>query len=64
MLGVTSLARHLHVDAEESLVRATDKFIDRFDAVEQIVLLDKKTMQELSTDELNRIWEQNKHKKT
>ena len=64
LLGVTSLARHLHVDAEESLVRATDKFIDRFDAVEQIVLLDKKTMQELSTDELNRIWEQNKHKKT
>jgi len=64
LLGVTSLARQLHIDAEESLVRATDKFIDRFEAVEQAVLLDKKTMQELSSDELNQIWDQNKHKKT
>ena len=64
LLGVTSLARHLHLDAEEALVRATDKFIDRFEAVEQTVLLNQKTMQELSSEELNRIWEQNKHKKT
>ena len=64
LLGVTSLARQLHIDAEESLVRATDKFIDRFEALENIVLLDQKTMQELSSEELNRIWEQNKHKKS
>lgn len=64
LLGVTSLARQLHIDAEESLVRATDKFIDRFEELENIVLLDQKTMQELSSEELNRIWKQNKHKKT
>ena len=64
LLGVTSLARQLHLDAEEALVRATDKFIDRFEAVEQIVLMEQKTMQELSSEELNRIWDQNKHKKT
>ncbi|MBQ2999924.1 MAG: nucleoside triphosphate pyrophosphohydrolase [Clostridia bacterium] len=64
LLGVTSLARHLHMDAEEALVRATDKFIERFEAVEQTVLLNQKTMQDLSSEELNQIWEQNKHKKT
>ena len=35
-----------------------------FEAVEKIVLSDQKTMQELSNDELNQIWDQNKHKKS
>ena len=62
LLSVTSLARKLHVDSEEALVHATDKFIDRFDAIEQTVLAEQKDIQEISNEELNRIWEQNKHK--
>ncbi|MBO5939469.1 MAG: nucleoside triphosphate pyrophosphohydrolase [Clostridia bacterium] len=64
LLSVTSLARHLHIDSEEALVRATDKFIDRFDEIEQAVLAQGKVISEISTEELNRIWDQNKHKKT
>ncbi len=64
LLSVTSLARHLHIDAEESLVRATDKFIDRFDEIEQVVLAEQKEISEFSAKELNQIWDQNKHKKT
>lgn len=64
LLSVTSLARHLHLDAEESLVRATDKFIDRFDEIEQAVIAEKKEIKNISTEELNQIWDQNKHKKS
>ena len=64
LLSVTSLARQLHIDSEEALVRATDKFIDRFDEIEQAVLAEHKEIQEISAEELNRIWDQNKHKKT
>ena len=63
LLSVTSLARQLHVDSEEALVRATDKFIDRFDEIEQAVLAEHKEIGEISVEELNRIWDQNKHKK-
>lgn len=64
LLSVTSLARQLHIDSEEALVRATDKFIDRFDEIEQAVLAEHKEIKNISADELNRIWDQNKHKKT
>ncbi len=63
LLSVTSLARHLHIDSEEALVRATDKFIDRFEIVEEAVLSQKKELQDFTTEELNQIWDQNKHKK-
>ena len=64
LLSVTSLARQLHIDSEEALVRATDKFIDRFDEIEQAVLAEHKEIENISVDELNQIWDQNKHKKS
>lgn len=62
LLTVTSLCRKLGIEPEMALNRATDKFIDRFDAVEQAVLKEQKTMDEVDLDTLNRIWEENKHK--
>ena len=37
LLAVTSLARMLHVNAEEALFHATNRFIDRFEAIEKAV---------------------------
>lgn len=57
LLSITSLCRKLDVDAEEALVRATDKFIDRFRMVENEVIDQKKDIKDCSLEELDTIWE-------
>ena len=63
LLTVTSLCRKLKIDPEVALNRATDKFIDRFDVVETAVREQGKEMDEVSLEDLNRIWDEIKHKK-
>jgi ATP diphosphatase len=53
-----NLARHLHVDAEESLRAANHKFERRFNAVEQKVLAMGKKVQECTLEELDQLWDQ------
>ena len=62
LLTVTSLCRKLGIDPEMTLNRATDKFIDRFDTVERAVRESGKTMENVDNAELNRIWDEIKHK--
>ena len=57
-----SLARKLGLDAEESLTRATEKFIRRFARLENAVIKDGKDITSLSMDELDSIWDRIKHK--
>ncbi len=64
LLTITSLCRKLNVDSEVALSHATDKFIDRFEMVENCVLSAGESMEEMSSECLNRIWDENKHKKT
>jgi len=61
LLTVTSLARKLGVDAEESLFHATDKFIGRFEKVENAVLDRGLTMEDLTMPQLDAIWDEIKH---
>ena len=61
-LSLTSLCRKLGVEPEVALNRATDKFIDRFDVVERIVLERNMTMENTSNEILNQIWDEIKHK--
>lgn len=63
LLSVTSLCRKLSVDPEVALNRATDKFIERFSLIEETVLREGKSMEELSMTELDRIWDEIKYKK-
>ena len=63
LLSVTSLCRKLSVDPEVALNRATDKFIERFSLIEETVLREGKSMEELSMTELDRIWNEIKYKK-
>ena len=62
LLSVTSLCRKLGVEPEIALNRATDKFINRFETVENYVLERNMTMEEMSNGALNRIWDEIKHK--
>ena len=57
LLTVTSLARKVGVDSEASLNCATTKFIERFEKVENQVLLEGKDIKSISMPELNKIWE-------
>ena len=61
LLTVTSLARKIGVDCEESLYHATNKFIDRFEKVENAVLSDGKKVEDLTMKELDDIWNDIKH---
>jgi len=63
LLTVTSLCRQLKIEPEVALNRATDKFITRFELIETAVLEQGKDIQTMGSDELNRIWDENKHKK-
>jgi uncharacterized protein YabN with tetrapyrrole methylase and pyrophosphatase domain len=60
LLTVTSLARKLGVESEVALCKATEKFIDRFEQVENAVLAEGKDINQLSMTELDAIWDKNK----
>ena len=61
LLTVTSLARKLGVKSEEALFHATNKFIDRFEKVENAVIEAGKDMESLTMAELDEIWDGIKH---
>ncbi len=61
LLTVTSLARKLGVDSEQALYNATNKFIDRFEMVENVVLGQGKNVEDLTMSELDSIWDTIKH---
>ncbi len=63
LLTVTSLARKLGVDSEEALYRATNKFIDRFEKVENAVIAQGKNVENMTMTELDEVWDSIKHKK-
>jgi tetrapyrrole methylase family protein/MazG family protein len=63
LLTVTSLARKLGVKSEEALFHATNKFIDRFEQVEQAVLEQGGDMESMTMPELDAIWDSIKHRK-
>ena len=61
LLTVTSLARKLGVDSEQALYNATNKFINRFEKVENAVLEQGKNVEEMSMTELDEVWDRIKH---
>ncbi len=63
LFSVVNVARKRGIDPEESLYKATDKFINRFSRVENEVISSGKRMEQLSMDELDAIWDGIKHQK-
>lgn len=64
LLTLTSLCRKLGIESEVALSRATDKFIDRFEQVENAVLSQGKNIETMTMPELDAIWDEMKHKRT
>lgn len=62
LLTVTSLCRKLDVNAERSLNDATNKFISRFEKIENVAISNNKNVKEMSIGELDLIWDEIKHK--
>lgn len=61
LFSMVNVSRFQKIDAESSLASATDKFIDRFERVEQICKKKGKDMKEMSLFELDAIWNSVKH---
>ncbi len=60
LFSAVNVARLLHIDPEEALIRSTEKFMDRFEQVERIALQRGMNMSEAPLDELNALWAQAK----
>ena len=56
LFSCVNTARHLGIDAEEALTRATEKFTERFAATEQLVNAQGMHMPDLSIEELDVYW--------
>jgi uncharacterized protein YabN with tetrapyrrole methylase and pyrophosphatase domain len=61
-LSLTTLCRKLNIDAEVALNKATNKFITRFEEVENEVISQGKSIDGLSMEQLDAIWDKNKAK--
>lgn len=58
MFVMANLARHLHIDPEESLRGANAKFLRRFEMVEDKLYQSGKTPEQASLDEMDAAWNQ------
>lgn len=62
LFSAVNMARFLKVDAEESLNASTEKFISRFQRVEQLAKEQGISMEEISIQEMDKLWKQAKQK--
>lgn len=56
LFSAVNVARKYNLNAEELLTKANEKFISRFEKVEQIAVDNNENMQDLSTDKLDEYW--------
>ena len=60
LFSVVNVSRFAGPDAEQALTRSTDKFITRFEVVEQLAASRNLDMSAMSIDELDELWRQAK----
>ena len=60
LFSVVNVARFLHVSAEQSLSEACEKFIRRFQKVEELANARGVDMQSAGIDALDKLWEEAK----
>ena len=58
LFSAVNVSRFLGVDAEQALARSTDKFTDRFEAVETLAVKRGIDMKNSSLAELDRLWDE------
>ena len=62
LFSVVNTARLLHVDAEEALTAATDKFVRRFAFMEEIAHKNGQKLDTMTINELDNLWNMSKNK--
>jgi len=62
LFAVVNVARFLGVNPEEALNFTSSKFIDRFGFIEKTAKLQGKRLEEMSLEEMDKLWEQAKAK--
>ena len=55
LFSLVNYARHLNINPEDALERTNKKFKERFQAMEHLILLDKKRLTEMTLDEMDGI---------
>jgi len=63
LFAAVNVARLTKTDPEEALYRATEKFIDRFSAVEELAMREGITISQCDSDTLELFWKEAKNKK-
>ena len=61
LFSCVNVARLSGVEAETALMKANEKFISRFQAMESAINLDGKAIQDLTLSEMDVYWNRNKH---
>ena len=60
IFAAVNAARFVGADAEEALFRATEKFIGRFQYVEETARASGRKLEDMSLEEMDRLWEEKK----
>jgi tetrapyrrole methylase family protein/MazG family protein len=60
LFSAVNLARLLDVEPETALAKSSDKFIRRFDKMEQMVISENKNFKEMSLEEMDKYWDKAK----
>lgn len=63
MFSLVNFARFLNIDAENALERTNKKFIDRFTRMEQAALASGKSLNEMTLEQMDAIWNDIKQNK-
>lgn len=63
LFSIVNVSRFMKINAEEALRHATDKFISRFEILEQIAQQSQRNLSKMTLDELETLWQQAKTKK-
>ncbi|MBI2519421.1 MAG: nucleoside triphosphate pyrophosphohydrolase [Bdellovibrio sp.] len=64
LFTIVQLARHLNIDPELALIKANQKFLNRFHKMEEYLRRDQKNIHALSSHELDQYWNRAKGKVT
>ena len=57
LFSAVNVSRFVKTDPEEALSRATDKFIRRFRKVDEQVRAEGRSMEDMTPEELDALWE-------
>ena len=63
VFALVNLARHLHIQPEEALRKSCDRFVRRFGFVEKRVKEEGKTLENVTLEEMDALWEEAKRER-